>query len=353
MRHCWQGCPEGRARVLVTGVGGNIGQGILKALTAARLASWTVGTDCEPASVGLYAVDRGYVVPRADAPEFADALCGIIEKEKVALVLVGADAETIHLARLRDSVVARTGACVLVADSAAVERSHDKWLTAQWFNKQQIAHPVTVRADDQDGVMELIRRFRRVVVKPRYGFGSRGLVIASTSAQVMAAAGSLGADGIAQEHVGDADQEFTGTVLCDRDRRVRASLVMQRELQHGTSYRIHPVEDASLTSALEDWATRFAAIGPLNFQFRVTASGPICFEINARFSGTTGVRYLFGYNDVALAVRHFLFGEPIERPPISNGVVLRLWDEMHLPGVDSQTVRSARLIEAGAPRYQA
>src|SRR5437879_8265659 len=70
MLHCWQGCPEGRARVLVTGVGGNIGQGILKALTAARLASWTVGTDCERASVGLSDVDCGCVVSRALAPAF-------------------------------------------------------------------------------------------------------------------------------------------------------------------------------------------------------------------------------------------------------------------------------------------
>jgi len=353
MLHCWQGCPEGRARVLVTGVGGNIGQGILKALTAARLASWTVGTDCEPASVGLYAVDRGYVVPPAPAAEFADSLCAIVEKEQVELVLVGADAETIHLARLRETLAARTGAFLLVADVEAVERSHDKWLTAQWFNQQKIAHPVTVLADDRNGVSDLIRRFGRIVVKPRFGFGSRGLVIATSREQIMAAADSLGPNGIAQEHVGDDDQEFTGAVLCDRNCKVGASLVMQRELLHGTSYRIHPIEDASLTRTLEEWGTRFGAIGPLNFQFRVTPSGPICFEINARFSGTTGVRYLLGYNDVAVAVRHFLFDEPIERPSISRGVVLRLWDEMLLPGVDPKAIETATVIEAGLPRNQA
>src|SRR5262249_16896554 len=142
-------------------------QGILKALTAARLASWTVGTDCQAASVGLYAVDRGYVVPRADAPDFADTLCAISDKEEVDLVLVGADAETIHVARLREAIVARTGTVVLVADPEAVERSHDKWLTAQWFTQQKFLHPVTVRADDRAGVSELSARFGRIVVKPR------------------------------------------------------------------------------------------------------------------------------------------------------------------------------------------
>src|SRR5262249_15473096 len=179
MRHCWQGRPEGRARVLVTGVGGNIGQGILKALTAARLASWTVGTDARAASAGLYAVDRGYVVPRADAPSFADSLCAIIEKEEVDVVLVGADAETIHLARLRDAITARSGVFVLVAAPDVVERSHDKWLTAQWFTEQKLPHPATVRADDKAGVSELMRRFGQLVVKPRFGFGSRGVVVAA------------------------------------------------------------------------------------------------------------------------------------------------------------------------------
>jgi carbamoyl-phosphate synthase large subunit len=352
MRHRWQGCPEGRARVLVTGVGGNIGQGILKALSAARLASWTVGTDCEPASAGLYAVDRGYVVPRADAPDFLDALFAIIDREAVDLVLVGADAETIHLARLREPIAARTGTLVLVADPKVVERSHDKWLAAQWFNEQKFLHPATVRADDRTGISELTAQFERIVVKPRFGFGSRGIVIAAKPAEIISAADNLGANGIVQEYIGDDSKEFTGAALCDKQGQVRASLVMQRELLHGTSYRIRPVEDALLTKTLENWAARFAAIGPVNFQFRDTPAGPVCFEINARFSGTTGVRYLFGYNDVAMAVRHFLFDEPIERPSTTAGVVLRLWDEMLVPAIDAKIVDAATVIESGSPRRQ-
>jgi carbamoyl-phosphate synthase large subunit len=351
MQHCWQGCTDGRARILVTGVGGNIGQGILKALTAAGLASWTVGTDCEPASVGLYAVDRGYVVPRADAPGFTEVLCSIIDKEEIELVLVGADAETLPLAHLRETIASHTRAIVLVADPQSVVRSHDKWLTAQWFVEEKMEHPVTVLANDQAGVRALIGRFERIVVKPRFGFGSRGVVVSSDYAQIAAAAENLGAEGIVQEYIGREDQEYTSAVLCDRNREVQASLVMKRDLMHGTSFRIHPVEDAELTRVVECWAARFAAIGPLNFQFRVTSRGPVCFEINARFSGTTGVRYLFGYNDVALAIRHFLFDEPIVRPRISSGIVLRLWDEVYLPSVDPAIIRSTRRVEAGLPRY--
>ena len=350
MRHCWRGHPEGRARILVTGAGGNVGQGILKALTAARIASWTVATDCEPASAGLYAVDRGYAVPRADHHAFCDALCTIIAKEQVDLVLVGADAETIHLARLRDKIETDTGAVVLVGDAEVVERSHDKWLTAQWFTREQLRHPVTVRADDVAGRAALMESVERLVVKPRCSYASRGVFVSADRHEIEAAADRIGADGIVQEYVGSDDQEFTGAVLCDRSGRVGASIVMKRDLLQGTSYRIQPVDDPELTRSLHAWATRYAVQGPVNFQFRVTADGPICFEVNARFSGTTGIRHLFGYNDAALAVRHFLFDEPIEQTPIAPGMVMRLWDEMYVPGLDWKTAHAARVVENGSPR---
>ena len=350
MRHCWRGYPEGRARILVTGAGGNVGQGILKALTAARIASWTVATDCEPASAGLYAVDRGYVVPRAEDQSFYDSLCRIIDEERVDLVLVGADAETLHLARLRGKIETETGAVVLVADADAVERSHDKWLTAQWFARERLPHPATVRADDRAGRTALMEAVGRVVVKPRCGYASRDILVSTNRNEVEATADRIGADGIVQEYIGRDDQEFTGAVLCDRSGRVGASIVMRRDLLQGTSYRIQPVNNAELRSALHAWATRFAAPGPVNFQFRVTADGPVCFEINARFSGTTGIRHLFGYNDAALAVRHFLFNEPIEQGPIAPGMVLRLWDEMYVPGLDWPTAHAVKAVEDGSPR---
>ncbi|NGZ29320.1 MAG: hypothetical protein G8345_20850, partial [Magnetococcales bacterium] len=97
----------GRVRILVTGVGGNVGQGILKALRASGLASWVVGCDCHPLSVGLFAVDRGYVVPPAPHSSFAHVLAEILIQEKIQLVLVGADAETLAISRLRDSLQQR------------------------------------------------------------------------------------------------------------------------------------------------------------------------------------------------------------------------------------------------------
>ena len=58
--------------VLVLGVGGNVSQGILKALALSTVPCRVVGACVDPLSAGLYTADRAYVAPMADDPRFVD-----------------------------------------------------------------------------------------------------------------------------------------------------------------------------------------------------------------------------------------------------------------------------------------
>ena len=59
---------------------------------------------------------------------------------------------------------------------------------------------------------------------------------------------------------------------------------------------------------------------------------PVCFEINARFSGTTPIRAHFGFNDVELSLRHFILNEDITDAaiPVKEGIALRYWNEIYI-----------------------
>ena len=109
----------------------------------------------------------------------------------------------------------------------------------------------------------------------------------------------------------------------------------------GTTYRVESISDNELSKTVKMWADQLGAIGPLNFQFFLTPDGPVCFEINPRFSGTTGCRYHFGYNDVKLSIQHFHLGEKIVQPSILPGVVLRFWDELYLPNSSFKSLQTA------------
>lgn len=343
----FKGDPQGIGRVLVTGIGGNVGQGILKALAASRVASHVVGTDANPLSAGLFFTDKGFVVPRADSDEFADALIRIIEQEKIDLVFVGADAETISLSLLKDELEARCRTLILVSPSDLVRRCHDKYLTSLWFAEQNLPHPQTVLANDVSGALALAREHGwPLILKPRTGFACRGIAELVDEKAVLAAA-SAGESSVIQEVIGTDREEYTATVFFDRTRQPVAMLVMHRELLQGTSYRVEPCFDSTIRQTVAGWASQFDALGPVNFQFRLTAQGPVCFEVNLRFSGTMGVRYHFGYNDAAMAVRHFVGGEEVTQPEIKRGVVLRYWEELFLPDVCCDDLRKVTRTAAG------
>ena len=68
-----------RINVLVTGVGGGVGQSIIKCLNLARdrragVAYQIMGVDADPLAPGLYRCDKGHIVPGATEPGYIDRL---------------------------------------------------------------------------------------------------------------------------------------------------------------------------------------------------------------------------------------------------------------------------------------
>ena len=69
--------------------------------------------------------------------------------------------------------------------------------------------------------------------------------------------------------------------------------------------------------------------GPCNVQLRMTVLGPVCFEINPRFSGSAPIRAHFGYNEAEAALDHFVRGLPVQLPLVTEGIGLRYWNELY------------------------
>src|SRR5262245_45104303 len=77
--------------VLLTGVGGIVGQGILKCLADSPYR--TIGIDASALAAGLYASDRGFLVPRVEDPSYFDFLLDLCKREKVRYIFAGLDLE--------------------------------------------------------------------------------------------------------------------------------------------------------------------------------------------------------------------------------------------------------------------
>ena len=82
---------------MVTGVGGIIGQAIVKCLKMANARRQQsphyniIGVDASSLSAGLYLVDKGAIVPKAHDPEFIRSISALIKRYDVKAVFIGTD----------------------------------------------------------------------------------------------------------------------------------------------------------------------------------------------------------------------------------------------------------------------
>ncbi len=133
-----------------------------------------------------------------------------------------------------------------------------------------------------------------------------------------------------QEYVGFDQEEYTAGALVF-DGKCEASIVMKRDLRDGNTYRAYIDRYERYNSEIVKIAEALNPFGPANFQFRVDNEGIKVFEINARFSGTTPIRAMAGFNEVEMVMERLSTGLSIRQPDITPMTVLRYWEEMIIP----------------------
>jgi carbamoyl-phosphate synthase large subunit len=311
-------------RVLVTGAGALLGQGIIKSLQSADSKYEVVAADPSPLSPGLFWAERGYTVPLASDRSFLDAIAQLVARERPDIILVGTDVELPIFAEHRERLEAEFSTKILVSSLEVVSIANDKYQTYSFLEEAGLNPPRSALPEEHAQLRALIDAVGfPLVVKPRIGARSAGVSLANNEAELQSALdGRSGL--VVQELAGEPDQEYTSSALVF-DGQATASIVMRRDLRDGNTHRAYAEAFPELNDFVRRAAERLQPFGPANFQFRTDRHGsPRIFEINARFSGATPLRALVGFNEVDLCIRHLLFGEPaVPREQIRQGVILR------------------------------
>ena len=321
------------SRILVTGAGAVLGQGILKSLAAAGDRYDVYSFDPNPLSPGLYWTQHAGLLPMASDEDYAAKVEDALERVRPDAVLLGTDVELAIFAENRATWEERYDTKILVSSPDIVEIADDKYLTAEWLRSQGLPYPKTAIADDREAVGEIVKDCGfPLIVKPRRGARSIGVSLVRDRASLDAAI-MPGTDQIVQQYAGPEDAEYTAGVLYF-DGALRASIVLRRDLRDGNTFRAYAGEYPEAEAFVRKVGEALAPYGPANFQFRRDESGEFrLFEINGRFSGTTPMRALLGFNEVDMALRWLLDGEPVTQPEITQGIVLRyLEEQLVMPG---------------------
>jgi carbamoyl-phosphate synthase large subunit len=132
---------------------------------------------------------------------------------------------------------------------------------------------------------------------------------------------------VVQELLSEEEGEFTtGCIVIDG--RCKAVVSLKRDLRDGNTYRAYRQGENEHDRMIAKIAEKLGVDGPANFQYRIRNGEPVIFEINGRFSGTTPLRYMFGFNEVEALLNHVFGVKEIEQPRLKNGAVLRVFSDV-------------------------
>jgi carbamoyl-phosphate synthase large subunit len=273
--------------VLVTGCGGAVGLGVIKALRMGISDLRLIGVDSDPYAASFYSkskeyrLSQSYLVPRADDPKFVRKIVDICRRENVDVIFPGTDAELEKLA-ISETKIAGYGTKIVISPLRTIRICRDKWLTYQHLNK----HLPMVKSALPDGEIEKALEFTGLpaVVKPRLGWGSRHTYKINNleEARIMI---NYVEKPIIQTWL--EGEEYTVDGVTDRHGKPMCLVPRQRiKLLGGLSSEGVTVRDGSLIELGKKVTKHLKIIGPFNFQVKKVSGEPKIFEINPRFAGT-------------------------------------------------------------------
>lgn len=316
--------------VLVTGSSGVVGYGILRALRRSNLDLLLVGTSIYADSAAPAFCDRFVPAPRTDAPGYLEWLLEVVRRERVDLMIPGIELDVHFWNKLRAEILTSGCRAVLNA-SELIEICQDKWAFHERL--RALGNPFRIDSSLSHDFADLAESFGLpFLIKPRRGDGSKGLHRVASAADFEPYVDRMGAEFLAQPIVGSDDDEYTTSAYGDGRGGVCALFTLRRRLSPGGyTEKAETREAPGIRDAVLELAREFKPLGPTNLQFRIHKSKPLLLEINPRFSSATSIRAALGFNEPAMAVRHFLEGELPCQPPTIAGRVVRYLEEAFLP----------------------
>ena len=315
--------------IAVSGVSGNIAQGIVKGLRAACDPFRIIGLDGSLDNVGFYMVDHGVSMPRVSEANYLDRLIQVLREQRAELYLIGIDSEVPVVSVARERIESESGCRVMVCDAPFVCRATDKLETSRMLGELGLRAPRTLPGDtpaeaalDQLGLP--------LIAKPRRGNGSRGVQKIESRAGLIEWQARAGAGQCVQEYL--PGTEFTCALLYDSKKVFRDYVCFQRRLEFGTTMEARVVRIETLEQAIRRFGQLVAVEGPINLQLRLDREGcPSIFEINPRFSGTTAFRVVCGFNDPLRVALHYLQGQPISQVEVRQVQIFRYLEQWVVP----------------------
>jgi carbamoyl-phosphate synthase large subunit len=308
-----------------------------------------VATDADAFSYGLYQVKDRYVVPIATDARYLEAIRGLVQRERIDVLLPGTEPEVAALASCNGEL----GCALIVNPRPVLEICANKNRLANWLSTNGFLSPRTVQSTEWKALVD--QTGFPVVAKPAENTGgSKGVQVLNSAEEIgqYLALSAAPERALFQQYVGSGSDEYTVGVAISEHGEVIDSIVLRRVLMGlslgltrqigGRSYSLSTgysqgiiIKHPRIQQVCEDLAVRIGARGPLNIQCRCVGDDVYVFEVHPRFSGTTSIRAAAGFNEPDMLIRNHVFHESIQRQNYQTDVAaIRAFSHLLVPLTD-------------------
>ncbi|MGY5846907.1 ATP-grasp domain-containing protein [Salegentibacter sp. HM20] len=316
--------------ILVTGAGALLGQGILRCLNFSSNNYNIISADPDVRSTGHALAHASYKIPYITSGDYLEKIEEIILKERIDIILIGTDVELPVFAENKEYLEKEYNVKVVVSNSKVIAISNDKYLTSKFLKENGFPFPLSALTTNANDINFLKNNADfPLIAKPVDGARSKGIEIIHNEAELdtlCAYKNNL----VVQEKIGEDEGEFTtGCVVVDG--KCVSVVSLTRDLRDGNTWRAYRKGNTAYDSKISKIAETLGVEGPANFQYRIRNGEPVIFEVNCRFSGTTPIRLMYGFNEVEALVEYYLEDIPIAWPVLKEGTVLRTFSDVFVP----------------------
>ena len=317
-------------KILITGAGSLIGQGIIKTIEKVSSSYVVFGADYFNDAVGLYWVKKSYILPdilkkKSNIKIWEKKILKIIIENKINIVIPGLDFELKLFADLKKKIESLSKCKIIVSNKEIINTFHDKWLTVDYLKKNKFPYPNSTLIS---GLKKFLRKNKfPLIVKPRIGSTSRNVFLVHNTQELKKAL-KYCPNPIIQEYLFKDNNEYTcGTI--SHNQKTISSIVLKRKLKQGNTIKA-TYENNSKTEKINKYlielSNKIKPLGPLNFQLCLKKGIPVIFEVNPRFSGTTPLRNIFGVNEVDIIIKAVMNKPYKVRKNFKNGTIIRYFE---------------------------
>lgn len=329
-------------RILIAGIGGaSLGTEILKCLTLAGTYE-IYGCDISPLAFGHYdpSFKETFITNRGN---YVESVLKICRAKSINCIIPGGEEPMVLLASAAEDLVNK-GLVLASNTSQIIERFSNKKTSFEILSRLGFQIPLTLSVKDSD---DLDNMNYPCIIKPATGSGGSNFVsLAENKEDASMYVDYLTKNGknvIVQEYISEAEGEFTVGVLSLPNQRIVGSIALKRIFESklsilskgklgliSTGYTQGLIDDfPEVCTTAEKIAKAIGSKGPINVQGRVKDDVLMPFEINPRFSASTYLRAMAGFNEIDIYLQYILDDVMPSTPTIKPGYYLRSLTETY------------------------